>query len=105
MSGLNAVVASQAELTAFCRKWHITELALFGSVLREDFRPNSDVDVLVTFAPETRPGIRDRLQMSRELADLFGRPVDLIERKLVEESPNYICRQHILTTAQVVYGA
>ncbi len=95
----------KAQIEAFCRKWRITELALFGSILRDDFTPESDVDLLVTFAPGTRPSLLDRVQMVEELERLFGRRVDLVERRAVVESPNYIRRREILDSAEVVYGA
>src|SRR6266851_2495153 len=64
----------------FCRRWNIAELALFGSVLRPDFRPDSDVDVLVTFFPEAHWTLLDYVQMEQELAGILGRPVDLVSR-------------------------
>lgn len=93
------------QIAAFCRRWHITEFALFGSVLRADFRPDSDVDVLVTFAPGTRQRLADLLDMQEELEAMFGREVDLVERPLVEQSENYIRRKHILHSAQTLYAA
>jgi predicted nucleotidyltransferase len=92
-------------IAAFCKRWQIAEFALFGSVLRDDFRPDSDVDVLVTFSPGVRPGYLGRLRMAEELRNLFGRPVDLVERRLIEEDPNYIRRREILSTAEVIYAA
>ena len=92
-------------IAAFCQKWGIAELALFGSVLRQEFGPESDLDVLVTFAPGVSPGLLDRVRMVEELQNLFHRPVDLVERRAVEESPNYLRRQHILESAEVVYAA
>lgn len=89
----------------FCRRWRITELALFGSVLRDDFRPESDVDVLVTFAPEDRWGYSDLIDMKEELEAIFGRGVDLVERRLVETGENYIRRRHILTHLKTIYVA
>src|SRR6266478_8854491 len=84
------------KIQEFCQRWKITEFALFGSVLRDDFRPDSDVDVLVTFAPETRYSLFDLVHMQDELKEIFGREVDLVERKAVERSENYIRRKHIL---------
>lgn len=89
----------------FCRRWKITELALFGSVLRADFRSDSDIDVLVTFAPESAWRVDHLLEMKEELEGLFGRPVDLVEKRLIENSPNYIRRQHILSNLETVYVA
>lgn len=92
-------------LTDFCRRWRIAELDLFGSALREDFRPDSDVDILVTFEPNIAWGFSQWLEMTRELEALFGRKVDLVERRLVEQSKNYIRRKHILTHLEKVYVA
>jgi uncharacterized protein len=72
------IAASSDQLAEFCRRWQIRELALFGSVLREDFRPESDVDVLVTFAPGASWGLFDHVRMEDELSHLFGRRVDLV---------------------------
>ena len=89
----------------FCRRWRITEFSLFGSVLRDDFRTDSDVDVLVRFAPDSRWSLLDVVAMEHELEQLFGRHVDVVEREAIEESPNWIRRQHILNHTQVVYVA
>ena len=94
------------QIAAFCRKWNVTEFALFGSVLRDDFRPDSDVDVLVTFAsPELAPSLFDHVDMEDELEGILGRPVDLVSRKAVERSENRFRRKAILESAQVVYAA
>jgi len=90
-------------VAGFCRRWKITELSLFGSVLRDDFRPDSDVDVLVVFAPETDWSFRDLARMEEELSEIFGRTVDLVEKKLVEQNRNYVVRKHILRSAEPVY--
>ena len=89
----------------FCWRWQVTEFSLFGSVLRDDFRPDSDVDVLVRFAPEARHSVFDLMRMEKELTETFGRKVDLVDRGVVEASPNYIRRRHILESAEVVYAA
>src|SRR5438874_2629014 len=93
------------EITEFCRRWKITELALFGSVLRDDFRPDSDVDVLVSYAPDAHWSLFDTITMEDELTSLFGRPVDLISRRAVEASPNWIRREAILAAARPFYVA
>jgi predicted nucleotidyltransferase len=92
------------EIAAFCQRWNITELALFGSVLRSDFGPQSDLDVLVTFAPGADP-VPDRQVMRRELETLLGRRVDLLYRRVIERDPNYLLRRAILQSARVVYAA
>ena len=96
---------SKESIAKFCKKWKIMEFALFGSVLREDFRPDSDVDVLVTFSPDSDWGVEHSLDMKEELESLFGRAVDLVEKRLVEESRNYIRRKHILSHMEAVYAA
>ncbi len=96
---------SKETIAEFSRKWKITEFVLFGSVLREDFRPDSDVDVLVTFSPDSDWGVEHLLDMKEELEALFGRAVDLVEKRLVEESRNYIRRKHILSHMEAVYAA
>jgi uncharacterized protein len=93
------------QIAAFCQKWHIIQFELFGSVLRDDFRPDSDVDVLVTFAPGKGGTLYDLLHVEAELKELFGRDVDLVQRPVIEKSPNYIRRKNILTSTQRVYAA
>ena len=92
-------------IAAFCSKWHISELALFGSVLGPDFGPRSDIDVLVTFEPDSRHNLFDLVQMEDELRAIFGRDVDLIDRKSVEASRNYIRRREVLGSMETVYVA
>ena len=89
----------------FCRRWKITELALFGSVLRTDFRPESDVDVLVSFAPDSHWTLLDHVRTEQELAELLGRRVDLVSRRAVERSANVQRRRQILQSAETVYVA
>jgi hypothetical protein len=96
---------SQQALAAFCQKWKIKEMSFFGSVLREDFRPDSDIDIMVSFEDDATWGILELVRMKRELKILLGREVDLLTRKSIEQSQNWIRRQEILGTAQVVYVA
>lgn len=93
------------KIAEFCRKWQIIELSLFGSVLREDFRPDSDVDVLAAFSAEARYSVFDLIHMEDELKEVFGRDVDLVEKRAIEQSDNYLRRKHILNSARVVYAA
>jgi len=93
------------QVAAFCRKWKITELAVFGSAVREDFGPDSDVDVLVSFAPEADWGLLEHLTMEEELSGLLARKVDLVTRRAVERSTNRIRREAILRSASVIYAA
>ncbi|CUS04329.2 conserved protein of unknown function [Candidatus Promineifilum breve] len=97
-------IISQEELGRFCRHWAIVEMAVFGSVLRDDFGPESDIDVLVTFSTEAEWGLLDHVQMESELAELLGRPVDLLTRRAVERSQNPLRRSEILTTAHTVFA-
>ncbi|MGQ9880321.1 MAG: nucleotidyltransferase family protein [Armatimonadota bacterium] len=99
------IAVPQNEIEAFCRKWQIQERAIFGSALRDDFRADSDADVLVTFQPGVHWGFGQLLEMTHELDRLFGRPVDLVERPLVEASKNYIRRKHILSHLERIYVA
>jgi predicted nucleotidyltransferase len=90
------------KIEAFCRKWKIKEFALFGSILREDFGPDSDIDVLVSFEPDSGITFDNRVEMQDELAEIFGREVDLVEKDLIR---NPFRRHEILTTREVVYAS
>jgi predicted nucleotidyltransferase len=89
-------------IAEFCRKWRITEFALFGSVLRDDFGPDSDVDVLVTFALDAPWSLWDVVDVQDELQRIFGRDVDIVSKRALK---NPYRRYEILTTRQVVYAA
>ncbi|HYN23315.1 MAG TPA: nucleotidyltransferase family protein [Thermoanaerobaculia bacterium] len=89
-------------IESFCRKWRIQELSLFGSVLRDDFRPESDVDVLVTFQPEAHWSLFDFVDLQDELAELLQRKVDIVSTRGLR---NPFRRREILGTRQVVYAA
>ena len=92
-------------IAEFCRKHRVRKLSLFGSALREDFRPDSDVDVLVSFAEDAHHSLFDLAAMEEELASILGRKVDLVEREAIEQSENYIRRRHILQGEEPVYVA
>ena len=96
---------SMDRIGEFCRRWKIRELSFFGSILRDDFRPDSDIDVLVTFAADARWTFDDHLAMKEELEAMLGHSVDVVEKGLVEKSKNYIRRSHILSHAEAVYVA
>ena len=104
VDAMTAIRLPERELDRFCRRWKISELALFGSVLRSDFGPDSDIDVLVTFEADARWSLLDHIQMEEELSSILGRKVDLISKRAVERSENWIRRQEILHTAQIVYA-
>lgn len=92
-------------ISAFCHKWNVAEFALFGSVLRDDFSDESDVDVLVSFDNAAALSLWDVMEMREELAGIFKRDVDLLERPVLKRSRNYIRRAHILSSARVLYAA
>jgi predicted nucleotidyltransferase len=100
-----AIPLSAQSLAKFCRRWRITELSVFGSALRDDFDEESDLDVLVTFAPGSDWSLLDHVRMQEELSLAVGRPVDLVSKRAVERSDNWIRRKAILESAQVVYAA
>lgn len=87
-------------LDEFCRRWKIAELRMFGSALREDFRPDSDLDLLVDFAPDSEWTLLDHVAMEEELSGILGRKVDLVSRRSIERSSNWIRRKAILETAE-----
>ncbi|MBW4521009.1 MAG: nucleotidyltransferase family protein [Scytolyngbya sp. HA4215-MV1] len=100
-----AIDIPQQKVADLCQRWKITEFALFGSVLREDFHPESDIDVLVTFAPEAAWTLFDHVEMQDELGVLFGRKVDLVSRRGIERSRNDRRRQAILESVRPFYVA
>jgi hypothetical protein len=92
----------QEQIAEFCRKHHIRKLSLFGSVLRDDFRPDSDVDVLVVFEPKHVPGFIRLHGIEEELSSLLGgRPVDMVSEKYL----NPYLKARVLAGAEVEYGA
>ena len=93
---------SEDEIAAFCRRWMVAEMALFGSVLRNDFRPESDVDVLVDFAPEATWSLFDISRMRLELSSLLGHEADLVQ---VAGLRNPFRRRAILSSREVIYAA
>lgn len=101
----SALDIDRAKLASFCTQWHVQELDLLGSALRDDFGPESDVDILVVYAPGAKITLFDEALMEEELKALFGRPVDLLSRRAVEESSNYLRRLAILEGAEPLYVA
>jgi predicted nucleotidyltransferase len=92
------------QLRRFCRERGIARLELFGSALRDDFRDNSDVDLLATLRDDARPTLLDWADMQERLAQLFGRPVDLVSRRAIERSRNRYRKRAILSTATPIYA-
>lgn len=93
---------SENRLAELCRKWKVRELSLFGSILRDDFSPSSDVDVLVSFDPSAPWSLLDLMEMREQLEVLFGRPVDLVEKEALR---NPWRKRRILNTYKVLYAA
>ena len=99
---LHGINVSEDRLAEFCRQWKVKELALFGSILRDDFGPDSEIDVLVTFQAQIAWSLWDLLDMRDRLHDLFGREIDLIEKDALR---NPFRRHEILKSHRVVYAA
>src|SRR5258708_22681325 len=99
------ITIDNAAIAEFCKRWGVKELSLFGSALRADFSSKSDVDVLVSFEPESHPTLFDMVRMQKELSRFFGRPVDLVSRRGIENSRNYLRRKEILDSAYPIYAA
>jgi predicted nucleotidyltransferase len=92
------------DIIRFCQRWQVRELALFGSALRADFGPQSDVDVLVSFHKRANWGLFDHVQMRLDLEAIFQRKVDLVTRRALEQTQNGLLREHILKTAKVIFA-
>lgn len=92
---------SGSKITEFCQRWQILEFALFGSVLRDDFRADSDVDVLVTLSPDKKWSLFDLMDIQNELELMFGRSVDLLEKRSLK---NPFRKAEIMRTYQVIYA-
>ncbi len=92
-------------IAALCDRWQVEELALFGSVLNDDFGADSDIDMLLRFKAKRTPGLFGIVRMEREMGELLARKVDLVNRAAIEQSRNYIRRKAILESARVVYAA
>ena len=94
----------KVQINEFCNRWKIRELALFGSVLRNDFRSDSDIDMLVSFSSNADWSLFDHVRMQQELENILGRKVDLVSKQAIERSHNWIRRQEILETAKIIYA-
>ena len=96
------IAVPKEKIEEFCRRWKIAEFALFGSALRKDFRPDSDVDVLVSFGKDADWDLFDWVSMIEELKGIFGREVDLVEKTSLR---NPFRRNYILNSQKVIYAA
>jgi uncharacterized protein len=101
---IDAIDLPTEKIAEFCDRWQVIELALFGSVLRNDFRLDSDIDVMVQFHPDAHPTFSTLDRMEEELKTIFHRDIDLITRQGIETSRNYLRRREILSSAQVIYA-
>ncbi len=93
------------KISDFCRRWEISNLALFGSVLTDEFGPDSDIDVLVTFTSDAKRTLFDLVRMKGELEEIFNRSVDIVSKRGIESSRNVIRRKEILFSAEDIYVA
>ncbi len=93
------------QLVAFCVRHQVAELALFGSILRDDFHSDSDIDILVTYQLYAQRGLIEKVTMKEELEALVNRRVDLVSKKAIEKSRNWIRRQNILSSFETIYVA
>ncbi|MDJ0843076.1 nucleotidyltransferase family protein [Crocosphaera sp.] len=87
----------------FCHQWGIVELALFGSILRDDFNLNSDIDILVSFEANNHISLLDLETLEQEVTKLLNRSVDIVTKKFIEKSDNWIRRHNILDNNEVIY--
>ncbi|HEY9630897.1 MAG TPA: nucleotidyltransferase family protein [Coleofasciculaceae cyanobacterium] len=102
---ITAIELPMEKIIEFCDRWQVTEFALFGSVLRDDFRPDSDIDILINVSPNAKRGLTETLQMRDELETIFDRKVDLMIKTAIERSENWLRRKNILESAQTIYAA
>ena len=92
------------KISQFCKRWKVVEFAVFGSALRDDFGPESDLDILATFSPDAEWGLLEHVEMKLELQSIFEIDVDMVTRRALEQSRNWIRREEILSTAKVLYS-
>jgi uncharacterized protein len=97
------ILLPMMQISAFCRRWNIARLEVFGSALRDDFRPESDVDFLATYTPEAQWSLLDRVRMKLELEAMLGREVDLLNRRALEKGKTHARAAAILAQAELLY--
>ena len=102
---ITAIELPMEKIIEFCDRWQVNEFALFGSVLRDNFRPDSDIDILINVSPDAKRGLTETLQMRDELETIFDRKVDLMIKSAIERSENWLRRKNILESAQTIYAA
>lgn len=96
---------SEKDLSGFCSRWQIEQLELFGSTLSGTARADSDIDLLVSFSKSARWSLLDHIKMERELSALVGKQVDLVSKRAVLRSDNFLRRDTVLSHTQTVYGS
>lgn len=87
----------------FCQQWRIQEFALFGSILGDNFNADSDIDILISFQDDAQASLLDLISIQQELEGLSGREIDLMTKRAIKSSPNWMRRREILDTAKVIY--
>lgn len=102
---INELNIKGEQLEEVCKRFSIKELALFGSVLRDDFNKDSDIDLLYVFEDDVEYSLFDIVRIKEELQNLFNRPVDFVSRKAIERSRNIYKRKSILNNTKVIYAA
>lgn len=98
------VLTMDKEIKQFCNKWNICELSLFGSSITDKFNKESDIDILISFNENSHYGLFELAEMKSELEKIYGREVDLVTRKSVEQSPNYLRSKSILSNLKSLYA-
>ena len=101
---INGLNIPEEKLSALCQKYLVKELSIFGSILRDDFKSESDIDLLITFNEKANYSLFDIVRIQEEFAKLFGRPVDIVSRRAVERSRNFYRKKAILDTAKIIYA-
>jgi len=94
---------SSQDIANVCQQWGITKMALFGSILRDDFRADSDIDLLITFAPHARQGLITLAKIKHELESRLNRSIDIVPEASIQTSDNWIRQREILSSAQTIY--
>ena len=96
----NGVILKYEDIVRLCQKYHIIELSLFGSAIREDFHEESDVDILISYKPKAKISLFDEVNLGNEFSELMNRDVDIVDVKGLK---NPIRREEILSTREIVY--
>jgi|WetSurMetagenome_2_1015567.scaffolds.fasta_scaffold165314_3 uncharacterized protein len=104
MTPINLGISPQ-KIADFCHKWKILKLSAFGSIVRGELKPESDIDLLATFSNDAGWTMFDHFNMEEELSHIFGREVDLVNIKALEENQNPIYKQEIINSARQIYAA